>query len=341
MKHINISLKSVAAAALAVIAVQWISNYVEDRAMHVMPKGLEKFNVYDPSFGCGRWKDHMPKVRNSEVYRVYIAARKQWRSKIEWQLTRSEAQKILDDVKFAADSGDWGARALMSHFYREGLGPLSTNNVLESDPDKAVAISRMAVEAGQPWGFYDLGVAHEYGYGGAALDNDIAWAYFLKAARLGSPDAQMALAQAYEESRQFDKQDAMLNCALIQGHGAAAYKLGLLEEIRNHDARAIGLYQEGVKFGSKDCASSLYLLFIKGNWGGENDGNSAALDAIGIVADQDRAKRYRELEDALAINPDLRFTRLDERLPLPPAPLPEWRTIDDMLEPESDAAPRY
>ena len=44
----------------------------------------------------------------------------------------------------------------------------------------------MAVAAGQACGYYDLGVAHEHGYGGAAQDEKIAWGYYLKAAELGS-----------------------------------------------------------------------------------------------------------------------------------------------------------
>jgi len=41
----------------------------------------------------------------------------------------------------------------------------------------------------RPWGYYDLGVAYEHGYGGAVQDDQIAWAYYLKAAELGSPEA--------------------------------------------------------------------------------------------------------------------------------------------------------
>ncbi|MET0266127.1 MAG: contractile injection system protein, VgrG/Pvc8 family, partial [Duganella sp.] len=142
--------------------------------------------------------------RDPAAYRLYIEARKLWRSKQAWVLTREENAKILKDVSTAADMGDWGARALMAHFYLYGLGGLETNKVLDPVPEKAIEIERMAVAAGQPWGFYDLGVAYEHGYGDVPQDTDLAWAYYLRAAELGSPDAQMALASAYGDARRFE-----------------------------------------------------------------------------------------------------------------------------------------
>lgn len=226
---VNLLLKG---ALLTIIT--WVFLYighVRYQAMHTIPPGLYRFKLSDPLPACDRWKEHMPTTRDPDVYRLYIEARKLWRSKIEWQLTRTEALRILTDVNIASRKGDWGARALMAYFYRHGLGPLPSNNVLEPDADKTVEIARMAAAAGQPWGFYDLGVAHEYGYGGAYYDKDIAWAYYLKAAQLGSPDAQMALADAYSAAGRLNDAKTMLQCAYQQGHGPAAYKLGVKIEI--------------------------------------------------------------------------------------------------------------
>jgi hypothetical protein len=328
-------------ASILLIAAFKIHRTMEYRAMHLIPPGLKEFGILDPLPVCGRWKEHMPKVRNAEIYRPYIKARKLWRSKIEWELSRQEAQGILDDVKFAADNGDWGARAVLAQFYRTGLGPLPDNHVLDADTEKTVVLARMAVEAGQPWGFFTMGHAHEYGYGGVVLDEHIAWAYYLRAAELGSPDAQMALADAYSNARLPDKGKAMLICAFQQGHGAAAYQLGLIEEVSEHAARAVSYYQEGTKFGSKDCAAALQLLFSPTNFGTQQDEREKTLRSIGGEIDSERSKRYEEFFSALEINPDLRFVKLDEVLPLPPKKLPPWHTIDDAMEPESDAVPTY
>lgn len=214
-------------AMAALLAIFLLNCYIKEKALHAMPYGFKRFNLYDPLPGCARWRDYMPATRDPATHSLYIAARKLWRSKIEWQLTREEASRILSDVRTAADQGDWGARALMAHFYLEGLGPLESNNVLKPDLFKAVEIARMAAKVMQPWGLYDLGVAYEHGYGGAHYDIELAWAYYLRAAQLGSPEAQRALAQAYSAAGRRDDEVTMLNCAYEQGHGAAAYRLGI------------------------------------------------------------------------------------------------------------------
>ena len=94
----------------------FLREYLQERALHAIPYGFKKFSLSDPLPTCGRWKEHMPSTRYPATYHLYIEARKVWRSKIEWQLSREEATRILTDVKKAADLGDWGARALLAHF---------------------------------------------------------------------------------------------------------------------------------------------------------------------------------------------------------------------------------
>jgi len=309
--------------------------------MHTMPAGLRAFKLSDPLPLCGRWKDHMPRDRDANVYARYIKARKFWRSKIEYKFKRDELQAILDEVQWAANKGDWGAIALLSHFYFDGLGHLDTNKVLDKDGEKHVALSRSAIAAGQAWGYYNLGVAHEYGYGGAAMDETISWAYFLRAAEMGSPDAQMALAEAYGQARRFEDERTMLLCAFHQGHGAAAHALGLAAEVRHQFGEAIRYYQEGVKLGYGKSATSLMLVFNPQYWG-ENDKNEEAeLRKLQIYPDPERSGQYREIGEILSINPDLRLGQLDRVLPLPPAELPEWQGLDAALTPEPLGSPTY
>ncbi|MFL6630705.1 MAG: DUF6396 domain-containing protein [Massilia sp.] len=309
--------------------------------MHTIPAGLMPFDVNAHIPSCRRWKDTMPKERDPNAYRLYINARNLWRSKIEWQLTHQEAARILEDVHTAANHGDWGARALMAHFYLSGLGPLPSNNVLEPDPDKAVEIVRMAVAAGQAWGYYDLGVAYEHGYGGVPYDEKIAWAYYLKAAELGSPDAQMALATAYQNARRNDAADAMVMCAYKQGHGPAAYDLGITAKVSKNFVGALEYYQAGAKAGNTESAAALMLIFDTKEWGKRNKKDQDALRRLEIFPDVERSERYNEISNALDINPDLRLTRLDNVLPLPPAELPAWNGIQDAVEPETDTPPTY
>lgn len=319
----------------------FVPDYLQEKALHTLPYGFKKFSLSDPLPVCGRWKEHMPTVRDPTAYRLYIEARKIWCSKIGWQLSREEATRILTDVHKASDLGDWGARALMAHFYLHGLGVLDSNHVLDADPEKAIGITRMAAEARQPWGLFDLGVAYEYGYGGVPADRDLAWAYYLRAAELGSPDAQMALAEAYGQARRRDDEETMLWCAYRQGHGKAAYALGIKARVDQRYLDAIKLHQEGVKFGSKESAASLELLFMRGHSLGATDHEKLELEQHGIGIDAERMSRYNAIYDALTINPDLRFKRLDNVLPLPPSKLPTWSSPDDAVEPETDGPPTY
>lgn len=316
-------------------------DYLQERALHALPYGFKKFSLSDPLPLCGRWKEHMPSTRDPVAYRLYIEARKVWRSKIGWQLTRAETARILSDVSKAAELGDWGARALLAHFYLYGLGVLDSNHVLDATPDKSVEIARMAAAAGQPWGVFDLGVAYEHGYGGVVQDHDLAWAYYLRAAELGSPDAQMALASAYSSARRFSDEETMLQCAYRQEHGQAAYELGIKAEVEKRYMEAIRIHQDGVKFGNKESAASLELLFADGHGPGATDHEKVELRRLGIQADSERKSRYNAIYAALEINPDLRLKRLDAVLPLPPAALPSWSSVNNAVEPESDGPPTY
>ncbi|XLZ72904.1 DUF6396 domain-containing protein [Massilia sp. SR12] len=283
----------------------------------------------------------MPTQRDPAAFNIYIEARKVWRSKIGWQLTREETTRILTDVRTAAEMGDWGARALMAHFYLYGLGVLDSNHVLDAAPERAIEIQRMAAEAGLPWGLYDLGVAYEHGYGGLPYDKELAWAYYLRAAELGSPEAQMALASAYTNAGRASDEQVMLRCAYEQGHGAAAYELALGARARKAHHEALVIHQAGVRFGCVDCAATLWLLFDEGHWVNAREDEKEALKLIGIDRDPERSNRYKSILDALKINPDLRLTRLESVLPLPPTKLPILSGIEHAVELEFSDPPTY
>lgn len=149
----------------------------------------------------------------------------------------------------------------------------------------------------------------------------------------------MALADAYSRADRMDAQETMLQCAYKQGHGAAADALAVKRSAvdRNYQ-KAIEIYQDGVKFGCHGCATALNQLFNDGYWFPDQ---KQGLTALNITEDQQRAQRYQEIANALQINPDLKFTRLDQVLPLPPAKLPSWNGLKDALEPASTAPPTY
>jgi TPR repeat protein len=270
-----------------------------------------------------------------------MEARRVWRSKIGWQLTREELTRILADVSKASEMGDWGARALLAHFYFYGLGSLESNHVLDANPDMAVDIQRLAAKEMQPWALYDLGVAYEHGYGGVPYDENVAWAYYLRAAQLGSPEAQMALASAYSKAGRLEDVAKMLKCAYNQGHGPAAYELGLNGRVDDRFKDAIDFYQNGVKYGCARCAAALELLFMRGHWLHAQQEEMDRLRELHVTRDPERERRYNAIYEALKINPDLRLKGLEKILPLPPADLPEWSGIEAAIEPEPEGPPTY
>jgi hypothetical protein len=130
-------------------------------------------------------------------------------------------------------------------------------------------------------------------------------------------------------------------CAYRQGHGPAAYNLGITAEGFKKFAAALEYYQAGTRFGHQPSAASLMLMFDSKQWSLLDKKDQNAFKALEILPDPERKSRYKQISQALDINPDLRLTRLDKVLPLPPAELPDWQGIQDALEPESDSAPTY
>jgi TPR repeat protein len=322
-------------AAIGTFAYTPAMKYI---STHTIPAGFESFDVQGLPPSCARWRENMPKTRATGPYRRYLAARNRWRSKVEWEFTREELQVIFRDVDIAASQGDWGARALLAAFYRSGLGPLEKNHVLDPAPEKAIEIVRAGVAAGQPWAHYDLAVAYELGYGGVSHNKGIAWAFYLRAAQLGSPDAQLALADAYSDVKRWDAEVGMLTCAFRQGHGPAAYRLGVLSEIEKKFADAIGFYHQGTAMGDDESAAVLMLFFAAKYWNARPKADRDELIAIGLQFDNERSSRYDLISEMLELNPDLRLSRLNDILPLPPQALPQWNCVEDAIEPDGPVA---
>jgi hypothetical protein len=85
----------------------------------------------------------------------------------------------------------------------------------------------------------------------------------------------------------------------------------------------------------------LEQLFFFGYWLDNGEDSKPKFLKICVTLDVERSRRYEEIAAALEINPDLKLTRINHVLPLPPAKLPPWNGISDALEPVSDAPPSY
>jgi len=238
-------------------------------------------------------------------------------------------KKIVQLTRQAAERRHWKAMLNLASFYLEKRDP-------PHGVEDAVRLVEDAMRLGIPAAYDRMGTYSMNGTG-VAGDATKAYAFWQKAAQMGNPQAMAFLAEKLNAGP--NSEDAthcsnipiatrMLECALGQGYGPAAYDLHYLyasprdatgwiigDDTRETKARALKVLHEGVRFGCKDCANTLAIEF--------GDPFDLATMMVPFV-DKARAERYRVLSNALGFNPDRRFPNLDKILPLPPALLPPW-----------------
>jgi TPR repeat protein len=230
--------------------------------------------------------------------------------------------------------GHWKAQFNLAGLYLRGQG-------VDQDVDKALALTEDLMSKGVPAAWDNMGAYYMGGVGPLKQDATVAYAFWQRAADMGSMAAQAYLGEkllgTYDDPPSFwgnrDIGLKMLECAYAQGSAKGAFELGLTLDNSNKEySRAIQVLHDGVKFGSKDAAGYLFGAF--------DDGDAL----VGERKDRARAERYKVLADALWRNPALRFPNLDKVLPLPPAQLPKWdgnkqTLIDDSPKPSSRCHP--
>ena len=231
----------------------------------------------------------------------------------------------------AAGMGHWKAAMNLAGLHERGLG-------VPQDSEQAVLLIEGLMKQGVPAAFDKMGTYHQRGIG-VKGDASRAYGFWQLAADMGSSAAQAHLGAKLKGT--YDNPDQgfwgnrevalkMLECSFAQGSGEGAYELAMTLGNREgktpqYYARALWIYHEGVKLGSKDCARDLSSAFRR-------------IEPLsGNTIDTVRAERYRLLREALELNPDLRFPNLDKVLPLPPAELPTWdgkrQTLIDAAKP--------
>lgn len=218
----------------------------------------------------------------------------------------------------AAQRKHWKAQNNLAGLYLLGKG-------VPRDPEKTLQLTEEAMAWGVPQAWDNMGSYHMQGVGGLKPDATAAYAFWQKAAEMGAPGAQTRLGTQLLASYDSPKEGfwankkiglQMLECALAQGDGQAAYELGLEYKVRKTSAdniRALSYYQDGVKLGNQDSADYLEIAF-----------ESGPLGYAAPFVDHDRERRYKVFGKAIGDNPDLRFPNLEKVLPLPPAKLPYW-----------------
>jgi len=174
--------------------------------------------------------------------------------------------------------------------------------------------------------YYNLYGYLDVGYG-VRTEKDGKYAYLRKAADLGSREAQYVVADILgdindEETLQMRLEiiEKLRTCASEQGLGKASNSLGIGFIIDKEYAKALEAFHQGVKNG--DSQSALQLA----NGFNEKTRPDDKLNFINLQPDLERSYRYKIIEDYLYEKDYLqpKVPDLDDIVPLPPAPLPEW-----------------
>jgi TPR repeat protein len=206
---------------------------------------------------------------------------------------------------------------------------------------KVVLIER-AMSAGEPEAFFMMGKLYMEG-DGVQANPAKAYAFWQRAAMMSDVRAMVELgvllSQKQNNTIGWDMVNipvatAMLECAMKKGHGDAAVPLsdiayqprkqdGSITQIADDaaEARRLAVLQEGVKLGSRAAASELVIYFLMPH----------LVDTQGALANGLRARYYQYLEHSFDKARPERLPNLDAAIPLPPAPLPDWRDQEDNI----------
>lgn len=180
--------------------------------------------------------------------------------------------------------------------------------------------SQQLIDTGVASGYYFVAIYLEHGAAGLKQDPEMALRYYRKAADEGSP-----LAQACVGKKLFlikgtgDVVRQMRRCAAEQGSGEAATSLGVNLKGREQYQEAAEVLQLGVAAGNSTSANFL----------GEGFSGLETTDTLyylGQKKDPERARRYKIIWRILANYSYAHPTvpEINDIVPLPPAPLPEW-----------------
>jgi hypothetical protein len=221
--------------------------------------------------------------------------------------------------RIAAANGDYKANVRLQYL-------LNTGRISTDMPQTEVHNLNEELAKQLPaTAYYNL-----YGY----LDEDYGvrteeggkYAYLRKAADLGSREAQYVVGDILTDikdegtlQQRLKIYEQLLSCSSEQGFGEASEMLGLGYEGDKEYSKALEAFHQGVKNGSSLSASTLEEAFS----GKQKEGD---MDFLNLSEDPERARRYEIIWKYLAYKDYLqpKVPDLDDIVPLPPAPLPEW-----------------
>ncbi|THA07721.1 DUF6396 domain-containing protein [Rodentibacter pneumotropicus] len=217
--------------------------------------------------------------------------------------------------RIAAMNGDYKANIRLQYLLKSGRISSDMPQTEVHNLNEELAKQLPATAYYNLYGYLDVGY-------GVRTEKDGKYAYLRKAADLGSREAQYVVADILtdindEETRPLRLKiyEQLLSCASEQGLGDASDMLGIRLESKKEYQQALEAFHQGVKNGSELSANILARAF-----------NSTREDNLNLKKDSERANRYKIIGDYLYEKDYLqpKVPDLDEIVPLPPSPLPEW-----------------
>ncbi|RUS66439.1 hypothetical protein CUZ56_01718 [Saezia sanguinis] len=274
---------------------------------------------------CARWE---PPVADPQARRWYRGATTL--NAIAYR-TIEQHQQMLILYEAAARKGHYQAVKNLTILYSESS--LVRGGRFPAEPEKARAWLHYGLEQRWVGALEWLSTALHEGSAGYVANGQLSLMYLQKAADLGDPLAQYQVALIYgNRYKQVEKEEALLQCAAAQVFSAALHDWGSYNQIDRRVQQALELYQQAVMAGGSKGGDSAYVL--SSAFANSNTRNQRELSTF---ADPIRKQAYAELKEALEANDFLRFPRLNEVLPLPPAKVPPWKGIYSAMSPD-DAA---
>ncbi|WP_124314498.1 tetratricopeptide repeat protein [Pseudomonas chlororaphis] len=210
----------------------------------------------------------------------------------------------------AVEKDHWKAMHNLAELYLRGDGVLK-------DTNKAIDLYMRMVNLQVPLGYYDMSVMTQRGVGVVQSDKE-AMLFLIKAADLGSPQAQTRIGYIYIYDKRKDAVGlGYLKCAERQGYADAAYKLGSYYEVVDENYPvSMHYYQRAAALGEPKGVTEIKNVFEKG--------------LHDYSKNLKLAKAYDDVSSRFYKNPELRLPNLATDYPLPPHPIQGYHADKDI-----------
>ena len=258
-------------------------------------------------FECLYEKDHLPPLE-ADAHILYLYG---------LHLTQAKGPKDFDRAaryyRIAAAFGHHRAATNLQAILSQGL------TKAERPARETINLVEDLMKQGIPGAYYDMAHYLELGYG-VKQDISASRYYYRRAADLGNPEAQYYVSEMLVRIKGAGHVALdMVKCATEQGHSKAAFSYGMHSAQTDNFPEAIRAYTIAIKQGNIIAALSFEDAFSSRR-------PEDPADLLGMKKDPERARRYnlirlflRRYEHLGAKVPDI-----DQIVPQPPAPLPEW-----------------